>query len=97
MAAFVVVDTKIHDPEGYERYKLLAKPLAEKHGGVYRARGGDLEVIDDDLWAPTRVVIVEFPDVDAARAFVHSEEYAPVAAMRHEFADSTVVIVDGAA
>ena len=34
MSAFLVVDTKINNPEVYEEYKKLAKPIAEKYGGV---------------------------------------------------------------
>ncbi len=95
MAAYIVVDTEITDPENYEEYKRLAKPIVESFGGVYLARGGDMHVVDAQLWAPTRVVVLEFPDVASARAFADSVEYAPVAAMRHEYANSTVVIIDG--
>ena len=69
--------------------------MVAKHGGTYRARGGELDVVEDDLWSPTRIVIVEFPDIEAARLFAYSEYYAPVAAIRHANADCTVVIVDG--
>lgn len=95
MAAYVIVDTKIHDAERYEEYKALARPIAEKYGGRYLARGGAMDVVDDDLWSPTRMVLLEFPDVEAARRFNDSDEYAPVKAMRHRYADSTLVIVDG--
>ena len=95
MSAFVIVDTSILDHDAYEGYKALAAPLVEAFGGVYRARGGELDVREDDLWAPTRLVIVEFPDMDAARVFLDSEEYAPVAAIRHANARCTTVIVDG--
>ena len=69
--------------------------MVAKHGGIYRVRGGELNVVEDDLWSPTRIVIVEFPDIEAARLFAYSEYYAPVAAIRHANADCTVVIVDG--
>ena len=69
--------------------------LVEKYEGTYLARGGELEVVEDDLWSPTRIVIVESADMEAARGFVHSEEYEPVAALRHANADCTVIIVDG--
>ena len=96
MSAFLIVDTKIKNPDAYETYKAQAKPIAEKYGGTYRARGGDMEIVEGDLWQPTRMVIIEFPDMDSARAFVNSEEYKPVAAIRHANAECTVVIVDGA-
>jgi uncharacterized protein (DUF1330 family) len=95
MSAYVIVDTRIKDAEAYETYKAQARPIAEKYGGVYRARGGELDVVESDLWSPTRIVIVEFPDMQSARAFVNSEEYAPVKAIRRANADCSLVIVDG--
>jgi len=95
MSAYIVADTKIHDPETYEEYKRLARPIAEKYGGVYRVRGGDVDLRESDLWTPTRVVIIEFPDLASAKAFADSEEYQPVRAMRLGAAQSTLFIVDG--
>lgn len=95
MSAFVVVDTKINNPEAYEEYKALARPIAEKYGGVYRARGGELEVLETDLWSPTRIVIVEFPDKKSAHDFVHSEEYKPIMKLRRNNAKCTLFIVEG--
>ena len=40
MAAYLVVDTDLTNPEAYEEYKLKARPIAEKYGGEYLARGG---------------------------------------------------------
>jgi len=95
MSAFVIVDTKIRDTDAYEKYKRLARPIAEKFGGVYRTRGGDIEVLESDLWSPTRIVIVEFPDVESAKRFANSDEYAPVKAIRHANAECTLIIVGG--
>ncbi len=95
MSAYLVVDTKINNPEVYEEYKKLAKPIAEKYGGVYRARGGAMDVRQTELWTPTRIVIIEFADVKSAQAFVDSAEYAPVKAMRLSSADCTLFIVEG--
>ena len=95
MSAFLIVDTKIENPDKYEEYKKLARPIAEKFGGVYRARGGELDVRETDLWTPTRVVIIEFPDMDSARAFIDSDEYAPVKPLRRDNASCTLFIVEG--
>lgn len=95
MSAYLIVDTQIDNPEAYEEYKRLAKPIAEKYGGVYRARGGTLDLVETDLWTPTRMVIIEFPDMAAARAFVDSEEYAPVKPLRRQNARCTLVILEG--
>ena len=95
MSAYVVVDTRIENAEAYEEYKKLAKPIAEKYGGVYRVRGGAMDVLETDLWTTTRMVIIEFPDMDAARAFVNSEEYAPVKPIRRSNSKCTLAILEG--
>jgi len=96
VSAYLIVDTQIENEEVYEEYKALAKPIAEKYGGAYLARGGELDVRETDLWSPTRVVIIEFPDMNAARAFVDSEEYAPIKPLRRNNAQCTLFILDGA-
>ena len=95
MSAFLIVDTEIKDSDKYEEYKKLAKPIAEKYGGTYRVRGGEMDVRETDLWTPTRIVIIEFPDMDSARAFVDSDEYAPVKPLRLDNANCTLLIVEG--
>ena len=95
MSAYLIVDTQVNNPAEYEEYKKLAKPIAEKYGGTYRARGGELDIRETDLWTPSRIVVIEFPDMDSARAFVDSSEYAPVQPMRRENAKCTLFIVDG--
>lgn len=95
MSAFLIVDTKIENNEAYEEYKTLAKPIAEKFGGTYRVRGGKMDVRETELWSPTRIVIIEFPDMNSARAFVDSQEYAPVKPKRTDNAECTLFIVEG--
>ena len=95
MSAYLVVDTKIHNFEIYKEYMKLARPIAEKYGGVYRARGGTMDVRETQLWTPTRIVIIDFPDVKSAQAFVDCDEYIPVKAMRLNSAECTLFIIDG--
>ena len=93
--AYVLVDTKISNNENYEVYKSKAKPIAEKFGGKYLTRGGEMDVVQSDLWSPTRLVLVEFPSIEKARAFHSSEDYADVKKIRIENAESTLVILEG--
>ena len=95
MAAFLIVDTKIHDEQAYEEYKIRAKPIVESYGGEYLARGGNTTVSEDELWTPTRLVVVRFPSREAAENFLSCDEYAPVKAIRHKHAKTTMTIVDG--
>ncbi len=95
MAAYLVVDTKLTNPELYESYKLKAKPLIERFGGEYLARGGKLSVKEDTLWSPTRMVLVKFASVEVAEAFYQCDEYQEILKTSKLSADRTVVIVEG--
>ena len=95
MASYMIVDVDIHDPDAYQSYKAQVTPIIEKFGGKYLVRGGTHETLENDLWAPTRLVILRFPDRDAASSFIHSPEYAPLKKIRRDNSDSTVIIVEG--
>ena len=95
MTAYLIVDTKIIDEEAYEEYKIRAKPIVESYGGEYLVRGGYITVLEDELWTPTRLVVVRFPSRQAAENFLNSDEYAPVKAIRHKHAETTMTILDG--
>ena len=93
--AYIVVDVDIHNPEIYEEYKQNVVPIVTAFGGEYIARGGALDVVQDELWRPTRMVLLKFPSMDQAKAFVDSPEYAPVKKMRLDNSAGTLVIVEG--
>ena len=95
MSAYLVVDIKIENAEEYEKYKKLVKPISEQYGGSYIARGGELDIRETDLWSPTRVVIIEFPDMQSAQAFIDSDEYAPVKQLRPNNEKCTLFVIDG--
>ena len=93
--AYILVDVDIHNPEIYESYKQQVVPIVKTFGGEYIARGGALDVIQDELWSPTRVVLLKFPSMDKAKAFMDSPEYAPVKQIRMDNSKGTLVIVEG--
>jgi uncharacterized protein (DUF1330 family) len=46
-------------------------------------------------WQPNRIVVLEFPDADAARRFYDSPEYRAARALRAGAAAMNVIVVDG--
>jgi uncharacterized protein (DUF1330 family) len=94
MAAYVIVNVSVTDPELYEQYAAGTPAAIERHGGRYLARGGVVEVREGS-WSPERLVIVEFPDADAARAWYESNEYQELLGIRRRAADSELVITEG--
>ena len=94
MPAYLIADIKVHDPVRYREYVERVPALIRKHGGVYRVRGGDLEVLEGD-WSPSRLIVLEFPDREAALAFHNDPAYEPFRSLRESITDSNLLVVDG--
>lgn len=94
MTAYIVVDCEVNDPAKYEEYKKLAQEAIAKHGGRYLARGGQTAVLEGD-WRPNRVVILEFPSLEAARRFYTSVEYTAARRARAGAAKMNIFAVEG--
>ena len=94
MTAYVIVDINVTDPIRYEDYKKLAAPTVELYGGKYIARGGKTETLEGD-WAPTRLVILQFDNLDQAKNWHDSVEYSGPKNLRHETAISNMVVIEG--
>jgi len=94
MTAYVIVDIEVTDPEGYKEYAKMAPATVTLYGGKYIARGGHNETLEGD-WQAKRLVILEFPSVEQARNWVDSPEYAPARKLRHQYARSNMVVVEG--
>jgi uncharacterized protein (DUF1330 family) len=94
MPAYVIVETDIHDPEQYDRYKAASPGAVAAGGGRFVARGGELAVLEGD-WHPNRLVILEFPDLEAAKRFYESEIYQEAKSLREGAASLRMVAVEG--
>jgi uncharacterized protein (DUF1330 family) len=94
MPAYVIIDIKVRDAETYERYKQLASAALASHGGRYLVRGGATETLEGG-WNPSRLVVLEFPTAQSARAWWASPEYAAAKALRQACADTEMLLVEG--
>ena len=94
MAASVVGETDITDPEAYDRYKAASPGAVAAGGGRFLVRGGAMDILEGD-WTPPRLVILEFEDLDAARRWYDSEIYRQARALREGAANLRMVAVQG--
>jgi uncharacterized protein (DUF1330 family) len=94
MAAYVIVEIDILDPDGYEEYKKLAGATVEKYGGEYIVRGGRTEVLEGN-WQPKRIVVLKFNSIGRAREWLNCEEYRGPRKMRHRTAKTNMIVVEG--
>ena len=94
MAAYVIYDVEIRDPQRYQEYTVKVKPAVEAAGGRYLARGGRHKVIEGS-WEPRRLVLFEFPSIEKAEEFYNSELYREYKTIRDESSSGNIVIVEG--
>lgn len=94
MSAYVIADVNVTDPKLYEDYKKLVPATVERYGGRFAVRGGTLETKEGD-WNPARLVVLEFPNMEQARKWYHSPEYAPALALRLKAANAKLILVEG--
>jgi uncharacterized protein (DUF1330 family) len=94
MPAYVVVETDITDPERYEQYKAASPAAIAAGGGRFLVRGGELAVLEGD-WQPSRLVVLEFEDLAAAKRWYDSEVYQEARKLRKGAAHLRMVAVQG--
>ena len=94
MPAYLIAETNITDPEQYEHYRAASPGAIAAGGGRFLARGGELAVLEGD-WNPSRLVILEFEDLDAVKRFYESPEYQAAIKLREGAAQLNLVAVEG--
>lgn len=93
MPAYWIAHVTVTDPARYAGYQALAPAAFAAHGARFLARGGDCDVKEGP--AHLRHVVIEFPDLAAARACYDSAEYRAARAARAGACDAQVVLVEG--
>jgi uncharacterized protein (DUF1330 family) len=94
MPGYLIANIEVTDPAGFERYRTAVPAVIAAHGGRYLVRGGEKHVLEGRL-PLQRLVILEFPSVQAAQAFYDSPDYAPLQKLRLDSTRSDAVIVEG--
>jgi uncharacterized protein (DUF1330 family) len=92
--AYYIGQHVISDRAAFDDYLARTIPFIEKHGGRYLTKSGSHEMLEGER--PTRVVIVEFPNKDAAKAWYNDPGYRPLIPLRHAVTKSTMILIEGA-
>ncbi|MFD2201350.1 DUF1330 domain-containing protein [Shivajiella indica] len=93
MPALVLVEVTIHNPELYEEYKKHTLATIQMFGGRFVVRGAKTESLEGD-WNPERLVILEFPSIQAAKNWWASPEYTIAKNIRYQTATSKMLLVE---
>jgi uncharacterized protein (DUF1330 family) len=93
---YVIAEISVTDPDKYKTYAAAVAPVIAKFGGKYLVRGGQSLPIEGAAPAG-RIVVLEFQSLAAAKRFEDSADYAAVAPIRHQAAQSRVFLAEGVA
>lgn len=91
--AFIIMDVEITHPEQYAEYKKWSSLAMQAHDVKILARGGPTHHLEGR--EPGRSVILEFPDMQAAKAFYQSHQYQRARNARENAAIMNMFIVQG--
>jgi uncharacterized protein (DUF1330 family) len=94
MPAYIIVEADVTDPEQYEQYKAASPGAVAAGGGRFIVRGGETVTLEGD-WQPKRIVVLEFPDLEAAKRFYDSQDYQDAIKLREGAANFKMVAVEG--
>jgi uncharacterized protein (DUF1330 family) len=94
MAAYIIVDVDVKDAQAFEAYKQPSAASVAQYGGRFIVRSSQYEVLEGN-WHPTRLVVLEFPSIEAAKRWYESPEYRRVMPIRLQHAVSQMILVDG--
>ena len=94
MSAYVIFDVEIRDAAKFQDFMNGVKPAIEDAGARYLVRGGAHHVHEGD-WSPRRIVVLEFPSMEAWEAFYGGATYQGLKKIRDECSSARLVSVVG--
>jgi uncharacterized protein (DUF1330 family) len=96
MSDYVIFDVDIRDPAKYQEFVTGVKSALEKAAAKYPARGGAHKVYEGD-WQPRRIVLLDFPSVEAWESFYNGPIYQGLKHIRDACSSARLVNVEGLA
>ena len=94
MKAYIIVDVNVTNPERYDEYKKLTPGSLKPFDGKFIVRGGATTTLEGD-WQPGRIVMIEFPSAEKAKAWWSSDGYAPAKAIRQSASQTRMILAEG--
>ena len=92
MSGMWVVHIDVEDEEKYGEYIKGSTAVAEKHGGVFIARGG--RYVQKEGREYPRNVLVRYPTYEAAVEAYESDDYQAIVGLAKEASDRLLTILE---
>ena len=96
MPAYCFCNVAVQDPAGYDEYRKRTLATIEAFGGRFLVRGGEVQV-KEGSYTPARVILLEFPSMEVARAWYDSPQYQAIIGYRTGTAKTDLIFLEGIA
>jgi uncharacterized protein (DUF1330 family) len=94
MTVYIIADVTVTNPEQMAKYREWSTKAMQEHGAKVLVRGGEFEVLEGP-WTPSRLVVLEFASVEAAKTFYASDTYSHARSLRQGAGVMRMVVVQG--
>jgi len=95
MPAYCLFDNvEVTDLGKLDQYKTRVAPVVQQYGGRYVVLGGKVDLVEG-AWKPTFPVMIEFPTLEQAHRWYHSEEYRELKALRLSAGRFNAIFMEG--
>lgn len=90
---YAFVQITITNPDSFAAYASKAGALLEKWGATPEAMSAEPIRLEGGTPAPTRAVLLSFPDVDAAKGWINDPDAQDVHALRRGAGDVEITLI----
>jgi uncharacterized protein (DUF1330 family) len=94
MPTYLIVNATVTDPDLLDSYRAAVGATLAGHDVAVRVSTNEAETIEGESRG-SRVVVLEFPDRDALRAWYDSAAYQEIIDLRLGSTDGFAVVVEG--
>lgn len=90
----MIAMVRVDDPDTYRKYTMHTPAIIAEHGGRFLVRGGPVETLEGAAFNQ-RLVVIEFPSMEAARTFYDSAAYREIMPFRQAAAEAVFLLAEG--
>jgi len=94
VTVYVIGDIKVTDESWIPEYTAKVHDIVHRHGGKYLSRSANIVTVEGPPSDETLVALIEFPSMDAVKAFASDPDYAPFGEARRAGTESHFRVID---
>ncbi|HZX27470.1 MAG TPA: DUF1330 domain-containing protein [Telluria sp.] len=94
MSVYLIAEISIHDGTWVPDYAAHVHAIAERFGGKYLARSGNIVTLEGQTKECTLVAVIQFPSAEHVAAFATSPDYQPFAKARRVGSSGVFYTID---